>query len=95
MPPLVFSDDLQSSNIKTVSKTVEYSNIDIYPEQLFSFRTAGGLKGEERVTYLTVNLYPVQYKPNENKIYYYEDATIDIKYTLPENPLTFGDAYDL
>ena len=94
-PEPIMKTDIYSSNINTVSTVVDYSNINIYPEQRFSYRTSGGLKGEEHVTYLAVNLYPVQYRPNENKIYYSEEATIDIKYTLPEKPLTFGDAYDL
>ena len=74
---------------------VSYSEIDIYPEETFSYRTGAGLYGEERAIYLIVNINPVQYKPNENKILYYESAEIDVDYTLPVTPLTFTDQYDL
>jgi hypothetical protein len=94
-PEPIAKTDVYSSNINTIKKTVDYTDIDIYPESRFSYKTAGGLKGEERVTYLSVNLYPVQYSPNDNKIFYSQEATIDVKYTLPAKPLVFGDAYDL
>ncbi len=77
------------------SKMVSYSGIDIYPESRYSYRTGAGLKGEERVIFLTISLYPVQYNPNQNTVYYSESATVDIRYTTPENPINFPDAYDL
>ena len=71
------------------SKMVSYSGIDIYPESRYSYRTGAGLKGEERVIYLIISLYPVQYNPSQNTVYYSESATVDIRYSTPENPVNF------
>jgi len=81
--------------IKEPDAVVSYSDIEIYPENRFSYRTGAGLKDREEVIYLTVSLNPVQYNPNENKIYYSESAFIDITFTPPENPVIFPDEYDL
>ncbi|UCF13556.1 MAG: hypothetical protein JSW06_04670 [Thermoplasmatales archaeon] len=77
------------------SKMVSYSDIDIYPESRYSYRTGAGLNGEERVIYLIISLYPVQYNPNQNTVYYSKSATVDVRYTTPENPVNFLDVYDL
>ena len=92
--PLMKSTDITSvTNEK--SKMVSYSGIDIYPESRYSYRTGAGLEGEERVIFLIISLYPVQYNPNQNTVYYSEKATVDIRYTTPKNPVNFPDAYDL
>jgi len=72
-----------------------YSDIDVYPEQRFSYKTGAGLKGEEHVIYLSVHLYPVEYHPKENTIYSSDEAIIDITYIPPEKPVVFPDEYDL
>jgi hypothetical protein len=94
-PEPIMKSAIHTSSVNEVSKEVDYSNINIYPKYRFSYRTAGGLNDDEHVTYLSVNLYPIQYSPNDNKIYYSEKATIDIKYKPPSNPISFGEAYDL
>ncbi len=76
-------------------KVVSYSDIDIYPENRFSYSAGAGIKDGKHVVYLSVSLNPVQYKPSENKIYYSENAFINIEYTPPANPVTFPDDYDL
>lgn len=85
------------SNTPTIKtpNIVSYSEIDTYPETRYSYRTAAGLKGEEHVIYLIVSLYPVQYNPNKNTIYFSEKSTIEINYIPPENPFSFPDDYDL
>ncbi len=100
--PIMPSPELQilstvyvSNNIVEPETLVTYSDIDVYPELRWGYRTGAGLKGEEHVIYLTVHLYPVQYNPKENIIYYSESATIDVIYTPPENPVNFPDEYDL
>ena len=83
-----------SNNIVESETILTYSDIDVYPEHHFSYKTGAGLKDEEHVIYLTVHLYPVQYVPNENIIYYSERATIDVSFIPPENPVIFPDEYD-
>ncbi|MGF3554375.1 MAG: C25 family cysteine peptidase [Thermoplasmatota archaeon] len=81
---------------KAEQKTiVSYSKIDIYPENKYSYKVGAGLKDGKHVIYVFVSLQPVQYKPNENTIYYSDLAEIKISYTKPKTPFKFGDEYDL
>jgi len=83
-----------SHEIEERETEVDYSDIDIYPEQQFNYRTGVGLKNLKHVTILSVHLYPIQYNPQENKIYYSKSATIDVTYTPPKNIINFQDVYD-
>jgi len=92
--PQIVSTVYIPDNIVEPETIMTYSDIDVYPEPRWGYRTGAGLKGEEHVIYLTVHLYPVQYQPKENTIYYSESAIIDVTYTPPENPVIFPDEYD-
>ena len=89
----MFSTEYLETNTEPDYETL-YNNIDVYPEERYGYRVGAGLDGEEHVIYLTVTVYPIQYNPSENTIYYSTDATINIKYTLPESPVIFPDEYD-
>ena len=93
-PQILYSTD-KSTDINIKENTVTYNNLDIYPEQRSCFRVGAGLKDGQRMKFLTVHLYPVQYVPEDNMICYYDSATIDISYSSSENPVSFPDAYDL
>jgi len=85
-----------SSNeaIKT-NEPVSYSDIDIYPESRYTYRTGAGLHNGERVIFLTLYLHPVQYVPSSDMIYYSESASVDVSIIAPEKPVNFPDEYDL
>jgi hypothetical protein len=93
-PKPVMKSTIYTSTFKE-SKPVDYSDIAIYPESRYSYRTAAGLYGEEHVIYLSVSLYPVQYHPETNTIKYSTQSTIEINYTPPTHPIIFPDEYDL
>ena len=84
-----------ANNIKNSKTLKTYSDIDIYPEHRYGYRTGAGLLNEQHVIYLTVDIYPVEYHPKENAIYYSTSVDIDISYVLPEKPVSFPDEYDL
>ena len=89
---------LSSVTIPKVTKETveeEYSKIDIYPKQKFSYYAGAGLDNGERVIFLTVSIFPVQYVPSENLIYYSNSAKIDTKVRVPITPINFGDSYDM
>ncbi|MBC7129517.1 MAG: hypothetical protein H5T45_07360, partial [Thermoplasmatales archaeon] len=47
-----------------------YSSPEVYPSSWYSYRIGCGLNDKmEHVTFVTVHLFPVRYKPEENKIY--------------------------
>ncbi len=91
----IYSTAYSLKNDKKQKKEIDYSDINIYPENRFNYRTAAGLKDGERAIYLTLSIHPVQYIPEENLILYSESATVDISYNPPTNPVTFPDIYDL
>ncbi len=94
--PEVYPLSINAVNkVKEPDTVMMYSDIDVYPEQRYGYRTASGLKDEEHVVYLIVNLNVVQYQPKDNTIFYSTNAKIDITYTLPDNPVFFPDEYDL
>jgi len=92
--PQIVSTLYKSNPVTTPEISESYLNIGIYPVSRYSYRAGSGLKDGEHVLYLTVHLYPVQYSPSSNMIYYSRDAVIDLTYTLPENPINFPDEYD-
>jgi hypothetical protein len=83
-----------SNEIKESKEMMTYSDIEVYPEKRFSYKTAAGLKDGENVIYLSLSIYPVQYIPKENLIRYSRTASIDITYRTPKNPVIFPDEYD-
>jgi hypothetical protein len=82
-------------NILKESDNVDYSDLGIYPEDRYSWETASGIKGTERVVYCSVGINPIQYNTNENTISFAQNAEIEIVYTSPTNPTNFPDEYDL
>jgi hypothetical protein len=91
--PVIITD--MSKSLKIEDNINSYSNIEIYPETLYTYRTGAGLKDGVHVTFLSINLYPIKYKPSQNIISYSKKATIDISYNLPKEPIRFGDTYEL
>jgi hypothetical protein len=67
----------------------------IYPETLFDYHLGAGISGEDHVIFLTVRCYPVQYKPEENKILYRNTAHLSITYDLPTTETSTIDDYKL
>jgi len=93
-PTPLMKSTIHTSDIKE-TKTISYSDIDIYPASQYTYRSAAGLKEEEHVIYLIISLYPIQYTPHKNSYYYSQKSTINIKYSTPEIPIIFPDTYDL
>ncbi len=91
--PQVVSNVLKQTAVK--QNVVVQSEDSWYPTSSYSYRVGSGINDGEHVVFLVVHLYPVRCKQTENVVRYYEDATVDISYTLPAETVSFGDAYDL
>ena len=72
-----------------------YELSDVYPKKWFDYKTGGGLEKNERVTFLSIQLYPVKYLPGLNKIEYVDKIKVKVEYILPQSQITFPDIYDL
>ena len=71
-----------------------YSSSEAYPGEWFTYRLASGLDPDTmaRVTYVIVQLYPVQYVPAEGKVYVAEELKISVGYEgEPETPVHVAD----
>jgi hypothetical protein len=67
----------------------------IYPETLFDYHLGAGISGENHVIFVTVRCFPIQYKPEENKILYRNTAHLSITYELPTTVAPTNDEYKL
>lgn len=83
------------NNIEKLSPVEDYSDLEIYPANEYSYRTGAGLKDGEHVIFLSLNLNPVQYHPQTNTIQYSQNANIEITYNLPTKSINFPDEYDM
>ena len=66
----IFSEDYLSNEWST----------DWYPTQWFEYHIGGGLKGNVRVNYLTLTIYPVRYLQINNTISWIDTFDVQIKY---------------
>ena len=72
-----------------------YEDLDVYPEKRYSYRTGAGIYNGERVLFVTVYLYPVQYDHSSLTISSAENAQIDLSLVLPKQTMNNPDVYDL
>jgi len=72
-----------------------YSSEEFYPNKWYDYNIGVGLDGNEHITYLTIQFFPVRYSPSKNVIQYVNDFDINIRYEKPVNSLDSNDEYDL
>jgi hypothetical protein len=73
-------------------KTLPESN----PDLSFSYHVAAGRYGDKEVLYLAVQLYPVQYHPQTQRVLSATDAEITIRFVTPSvTPQSYTEDYDL
>jgi hypothetical protein len=95
-PPTVSPNNNRYTSFELDEDTEAYSSTNRYPDTWFEYRVTCGLNMDgELKTHVTLNQFPVQYSPKNNKIYYINEATIKISYNPPDKPLSFKDEYDL
>jgi hypothetical protein len=84
--PLSLINIVKYTNIKINEKV--YLSENPYPNSWFEYRICCGLNNQnERVTYVILNIFPVKYIPKLNKIYFAENADIELKYDLPKSTI--------
>jgi hypothetical protein len=78
-----------------VKKAEVYESSELYPSDAFRYRVGAGIKGDQRVIFLTVHCYPVQYAPAANMLHFSERVNIRVTYDEPIVPVSFPDVYDM
>jgi len=85
-----------TKNSKLIDETI-YSSMKPYPEKWFKYRVGCGLNSDlERVTHVTVHVYPIRYVPGDNKLIIAESSDIQITYeTDNKKPKSRGEEFDM
>jgi len=96
-PLPMFSSQVTSIGDKPKKDAAVYGQKDYYPGEWYSYKVGCGLNEErQHITYVTVDIYPVQYAPAEDKLAVADYATICITYNpLKDTPFTATDKYDM
>ncbi len=73
-----------------------YASSEPYPSKNFAFNVGVGLNdGFEHVTFVSVHVYPVQYKPGCDELLVAESVDISISYAEPKTDVVFANDFDL
>ena len=90
------TNQITISNIDLKDKQTYQSN-EPYPNTWYKYNIGCGLnQNMQRVTFVVIHHYPIQYTPQQNKIQVCEDITFDITYEEPRRNLTpTNEEYDL
>ncbi len=74
-----------------------YRSNQYYPIEQYSIQMGGGLNSENlHTTFVTIEVFPVQYNPITNSLKYAEDLTITVSFQEPLQPLFAAiDEFDL
>jgi len=85
------------SIIRSNKDETVYNSDDLYPHAWYSYHVGCGLNGDgERVTHLTVNIFPLRYRPATGKISAAKNVNIKISYENPDIDIfPQTNAYDL
>ncbi len=84
LPVLSFkTTDLNTIRSEEKLNMAIYNNSELFPQTWTNYYTGVGLnKNLEHVKFLTFDIYPVRYNPEEKTIKYIRNITIEISYTL-------------
>jgi len=72
-----------------------YNESNSFPSTFITYHTGCGLSYGEHKTFLSLRIYPVIYKPLDNKAEFIQHAKIKIVYKEPDAPLLEKHVYDL
>lgn len=73
-----------------------YNGDNLYPSDVVSFHTGGGLSKGEHKTFLTLRVTPTLYNPSNSSIHFVNNVTVTIHYKEPDYSFLEGiDEYEL
>ncbi|MGC9307681.1 MAG: C25 family cysteine peptidase [Thermoplasmatota archaeon] len=92
--PRAVSANMQPANPVVVEGDV-YHSTACYPSDWLSYSIGVGKDGSDQVIFLSLQMYPVRYRPAASELVYIEHIDIDIQYEPSSSPLRQIDEYDL
>jgi len=87
-------------NMETVTPAREpdpavYDSAAPYPVSWYDYEVASGIRNGQRVTTVTVSVYPARYSPASDTLRFCRQVDVEVDYTPPSEPLVQKDEYDL
>ncbi len=80
----------------TQETVVHYDQLTVYPDQQLEYHLSSGINQNRQVLFLSISLYPVQYRPSESRISVSKTIDLQVTYYPPEEQLATNiDTYDL
>ena len=92
--PTAVATNMKAAGVVQQESAVYTSN-NAYPGSWGDYHIGVGRDGDSRVLFLTVQLYPAQYTPMEDRLTFTEELQVDISYTPPAEPVSTADAHEL
>jgi len=86
-PTPVSRGSIIPSNKKLVKNENVYSGKNSYPSSRLDYQVGAGLQGNERVTFVSVQYYPVLYQPQQQSLLFTPNVHIIITYEQPQQSL--------
>jgi len=68
---------------------------DTYPDTLYEYDVGCGLIGSQRCIFVKVQVFPVEYHPQDNLIEWSDDIEINVEYSKSTQPIFFEETYEL
>jgi hypothetical protein len=95
--PLIAVENIIDSDIKNKIDETVYSSSEPFPSSWYKSYVRCGLNSNnERVTHLTLHIYPIKYVPFLDNLFISEHTDITISYKLPDsNPFPIDSDYDM
>jgi len=79
--------------VKQDVKQINYGS-EPYPAEYFNYDLGCGRNRDGLNLFVKIEVFPVKYHPDENKIVLAKNADILVEYELPEEPIIFDDQYE-
>ncbi len=95
--PVPLTGEISNVVVKSKKNVEVYTSRELFPSAWYRYDIGCGLNAaNERITYVTIHLFPVRYIPAEGKLHVAESADITITYEEPRlNPFPENSLYDL
>ena len=87
-PSPVSSTPISSTNGKLVKNHAVYFSTNTYPLTRLSYRVGAGMSGNDHVTLVSVQYYPLLYSPQQHTLIFTPEAQITVTYEPSRNPLS-------
>ena len=94
--PTPITNGILKKSLGNIINNELYDINKLYPSEWYNYRIGGGIDEKNHVTFLSINVYPLKYSPQNDQIQYVKKVNIEVNFKEPLNPLFPADTtYDL